>query len=489
MIKRIVAQCLFMLVSAVIAGPAYAQTVVPDTYWYIGAAPRFNFDKSNPDVACRLFLNGFTNGWTYHSSDPPVGNFAKCYYRHTAGYKAVYGDVKKVSCPANLPYFTGAVSGGTTSYAGCSASKDEPPASCPKPPSGGTGEFPRGDANGNTRNVFPDAVVTGVCVDRCNAVVKDIPSCQTYPPSKQGYCTYRYEFTGTECAGSETPPRTGSGEVPPVRSEVPPSSPPPGKSCPGGTVQGGVDSAGTPICIGTGSAPQNSPPPPPKIELSQSEATPDGGTKTTDTTTTKNSDGSTTTETKTTVTAPDGTRTVTVTKDTSTSLGGTPGKDDSKHEDDKYDLCKKNPMLNICRNSEVSGSCGEITCMGDAIQCATLRAAAAMQCEQQADKEALTASPSKALGDQILSGNDPMKGDIAAALKGTEVDLSKTALDQGGFVGAGSCFPDKTFMVVGKPVTVSFARVCQDIQPLRAAVMACAFIVAYLIVGRSVVQG
>ena len=112
-----------------------------------------------------------------------------------------------------------------------------------------------------------------------------------------------------------------------------------------------------------------------------------------------------------------------------------------------------------------------------------------MQCEQQADKEALQASPSKTLGEQVLSGSDPMKADIADALKGTEVDLSKTALDQGGFVGGGACFPDKTFMVVGKPVTVSFARVCQDIQPLRAAVMACAFIIAYLIVGRSVVQG
>lgn len=343
---------------------------------------------------------------------------------------------------------------------------------------------------------MPSPMQTGGCVNGCSVNMTDLKSCWgptgTYADYEAGkaVCKFGYLTIGTQCtAGPGSPgtvPDPGSG---PRMDQVPPQKPPPGtSSCPKGTVQGGFDSAGIPICIGTGSDPKNAPPLPPKIESSKTEQQADGSTKTTKTETITNSDGSTTTNTTVTITRPDGTKESSGGTVTSKTPTGTAGKADTP-EKDQYDLCKQNPNLTICRNSSVSGACGEISCTGDAIQCATLRAAAAMQCTQQADKEALAASSSKALGDQILAGNDPMKGEIDAALKGSEVDLSKTALDQSGFVGGGSCFPDKTFMVVGKPVTVSFARVCQDIQPLRAAVMACAFIIAYLIVGRSVIQG
>ena len=124
--------------------------------------------------------------------------------------------------------------------------------------------------------------------------------------------------------------------------------------------------------------------------------------------------------------------------------------------------------------------------MGDAIQCATLRAAAAMQCAQEKDAEAVKAMPVKALGEQILSGTDPMQGQFDDVVKGTEIDLGAASLDQSGFLGGGSCLPDRSFSVMGKSVTMSFSGICERIQPLRAAVMACAFIVAYLLVSRSV---
>jgi hypothetical protein len=174
--------------------------------------------------------------------------------------------------------------------------------------------------------------------------------------------------------------------------------------------------------------------------------------------------------------------------DTSNTPTGEKGKDESAKDDEKYDLCKQNPMLNICRNSSVSGSCGEVSCQGDAIQCATLRAAAAMECRTKKQEEDFLKRPEIAAGQQILDGNDPMKGAIDAALKGETVDFGATSLDQSGFVGGGSCLAPKSFTAMGQTVSVSFDWMCTNIQPLRYFVMACAFILAYLIVSRAALE-
>jgi hypothetical protein len=307
------------------------------------------------------------------------------------------------------------------------------------------------------------------------------------------YCTYDWTQTGNvKAAGAPGTSGGGPSSPPPAekqRAPVPPTSGNPQTgSCPGGTVQAGFDSSGTPICIGQGSDPQN-PPAPPKTSSSPPTTTNngDGSSDTVTRNTQTNSDGSTTTTTVTKHTAPDGTVSTSVDVATNNATAGTPGKTDSNPDDAKYDLCKQHPDLSMCRNSTVAGTCGEITCTGDAIQCATLRAAAAMQCQQKKDMDDLAASPSKALGDSILSGADPQKAAIDGAIKGTDIDLSKPTLDQGGFVGA-ACLSSKSFDVMGRSVTVDFTRVCSDIQPLRTVVMACAFILAYLIVSRSVLQ-
>jgi hypothetical protein len=203
----------------------------------------------------------------------------------------------------------------------------------------------------------------------------------------------------------------------------------------------------------------------------------------------QNSDGSTTTTTTTTTVGVDGSKTVTVGSQTSNNGVGGAGKQDTPNAD-QMNLCKQNPNLSICQNSSVSGDCASgLTCSGDAVQCATLMAAQKLQCARQADEDALKASPSKALGDSILAGTDPSKGDIDTLMKGDTVDMSAPALDQGGFIGGGSCIPDKTFTVMGQAVTVSFATVCSNVQPLRYIVMACAFILVYLMVARSVING
>lgn len=125
--------------------------------------------------------------------------------------------------------------------------------------------------------------------------------------------------------------------------------------------------------------------------------------------------------------------------------------------------------------------------MGDAIQCATLRAAATMQCAQQQDIDALKAMSSQTLGDQIMAGADPMAAQIADTLKGTEVDMSHVSFDQSGFLGGGSCLANRSFTAMGQSIAVDFTTVCNNIAPLRAVMMAMALIMAYLIVGRSVV--
>lgn len=483
MISRVLVYLGLALLGFFGAGLAHGQTVTPDWYYStsIGGVNKYGRDP------IKLCTEKVAPKPLTRTAGTVGSTTITCYALNSTGTESSYGVAQFAKCTSPKIYWD---AGLEPAFACVSDKPPEPPPTCPADTVGeGTWYHSTGPEESNTNNPSSPAV-TGGCVQSCQVTMTDIKMCYLADDGKN-YCRYVYKTTGGVCAagqGTPAPEVSPPAPDPGGRTDVPPFSPPSGK-CPTGTVQGGVAIDGTPVCIGTGSDPKNSPPPPPKIESSKTEPTPDGGTKTTDTTTTKNSDGSTTTETKTTTTAPDGTKTVTITKDTTTTLSGAPGKDESNKDDEKYDLCKQNPMLAICRNSSVSGSCGQITCSGDAIQCATLRAAAAMQCQQEADKEALTSMPSKALGDQILSGNDPMSGDIASALKGTEVDLSKTTLDQAGFVGAGACFPDKTFTVVGKTVTVSFARVCQDIQPLRAAVMACAFIIAYLIVGRSVIQG
>jgi hypothetical protein len=270
------------------------------------------------------------------------------------------------------------------------------------------------------------------------------------------------------------------------RVDVPPFSPPPGKGCPEGTVQAGSDSSGTPICMGTGSDPKNSPPPPPKIQSEKTTQNADGSTTKTTTTTTTNSDGSTTTVVNNVTTMPDGSTKTDTTKNTGNSSAGTPGKDESAKDDEKYDLCKQNPMLTICRNSSVTGTCGQITCEGDAIQCATLRAAAAMQCKQKEDEDGLKASPLTSKGQAAIDGTD--LANLPSPSKSSVVNIGNSMQTAQGWLGAGSAFADVTFTVQGHQVVVPLSKWSGYLVSLRYVMMIIASLISFRILGTAILK-
>jgi hypothetical protein len=301
----------------------------------------------------------------------------------------------------------------------------------------------------------------------------------------QSYCMWQVTRTGEPATGSPAEGNGASGSNEPDNPNDKATNSPPLPSdskgnCPNGSVQAGVGSDGIPICMGTGTNPNPATKPSPTSNTTKSTDANGTTTEVTKTTST-NADGSTTTTTTTTTTAADGSKSVTGTTTTGTTANGSQGQKDG----DPNGLCKENPNLTICRNSSVSGTCGNIACTGDAVQCATLRAAALMQCAQEKDEKTIGESGFKKLGDDILAGNDPKKGEIESLIKGKEIEV-KANIDQNGFLGGGACIANKSFSVMGQSVTVEFDRICNDIQPIRAVIMLLAFVAAYTIVARTV---
>lgn len=351
-------------------------------------------------------------------------------------------------------------------------------------PAGATVTWTRFEGHGSaTSTTSGNKTIPSVSSSCGISDVPDIKECfsvKTSDGGKDYFCTYTATSNGT-AAPAGTAPDAGA-KPPDATSDTKTTSADSTGKCPGGTVQAGVDSSGIPICVGTGTNPNTSTSTSTSTTPTTTTTNADGSTTAVSSTSTTNSDGSVTTVTTTVVTAPDGTTKVTRTSSTSNGSNGGSGKDDATK-----DFCSAHPQLTVCQNSSVAGTCGQISCTGDAIQCATLRAAAAMQCAQQQDIDALKVSPQKALGEQILSGADPMSGQISDTLKGGEVDMSRVSFDQSGFLGGGTCLSNRSFTVLGHVVQVDFTTVCNNIAPLRTVMMAVALIMAYLIVGRSVV--
>lgn len=326
------------------------------------------------------------------------------------------------------------------------------------------------------------------CSNRCQVKMdiakggSAIKSCQVeQTASANGYfrqsCNVSMVGVGGACGGNEPAPDGGASSAPSTANDAK------NGECPSGSVPAGQSASGMTVCKGV-KPPTNAPP----VNTVTGPKTPDGngGTNQTTVDTTTNADGSTTKKTTTTNVAADGSSTTSVNSVTSAAPGGAPGTPSTPA--DASDMCKQHPELTVCQNSQVQGSCEQISCTGDAIQCATLRAAATLQCRDQEDRDGLKSSSSASLGDAIANGNDPMSGQIAGMLKGTSVDMSSQSLDQGGFLGGGTCFPDRTMTVFGRTVRLSFSAVCNNIQPLRYAFLAIGFILAYLIVSKSILQ-
>jgi hypothetical protein len=133
------------------------------------------------------------------------------------------------------------------------------------------------------------------------------------------------------------------------------------------------------------------------------------------------------------------------------------------------DFCALHPNLTVCKLSSVSGSCGSIQCNGDAVQCAAYREAALARCDTKLILDDLRNSELSKLSDRVLSGDDPLKDSLPSPDKAQIIDMK--SLDKGGFLGGGSCFPDKTIVIMGRSVVIPFSEACSGLIALRFAVM------------------
>jgi len=124
----------------------------------------------------------------------------------------------------------------------------------------------------------------------------------------------------------------------------------------------------------------------------------------------------------------------------------------------------------------------QIAWSGDAIQGTILKRVADEQCSEQ------VVTPAGTLGNQLMTGNDPMQGQINTAMTGTTVDLSANSLSQDGFLN-GAGFVDQTVAVGNGSITLPFSKISANASPLRYAVLVCALIGAFLLVSKSVIQG
>lgn len=311
--------------------------------------------------------------------------------------------------------------------------------------------------------------------------VKDleVESCDStiYEGQQRFTCTY-----SSKSSGEDADKDKNSGLVTAPDSTRKPSNMDPGvKSsngdCPKGSVGGMVD--GVLTCFGEGVNPST----PAKTPTTTSE------TKTTDAngnevkTSVKNStnaDGSETKQTTVTTVKPDGSvETKSFTETTKAPTG-----DNGKEDKPETDFCKSNPSLTICKNSVAKGSCGAVTCQGDAIQCEMLIQQTALRCSAEQDKKDLESSPLNALGKAAASGSDPLSSSLPSPANATNISVP-TSLTTSGWLGGGQCFADKSFTVMGKTIALPFGKACDGLVVLRYALMVMASLVSFKILRAS----
>jgi hypothetical protein len=153
-------------------------------------------------------------------------------------------------------------------------------------------------------------------------------------------------------------------------------------------------------------------------------------------------------------------------------------------EPKENDLCKLHPELNVCRNSTVDGTCEAVTCSGDAIQCATLQAAAKMECRAKKDADEIAQSSLKTLGQGAVGGT--VDSTLPTPQNGDTVNMG--SLDASGWLGGGACFTDKSFTVQGHTVSIPFSRACDYLVALRYALMVAAMIVSFKILSGAILR-
>lgn len=472
MIKRIL--CMLLLVS----GVAYAADYAATLQYNSGYDQNYYDDPATACTAIRPVY--FPQYPTVRVTGGPYPATTYCSYYDAAGNNTTNRNlVANYRCKYGGDLFSGSSAYPSSGGYYCKNGSGPPPTCV----AGTTGKGTWGVVSDSSGNTISGPPMIGGSDGQCEIKMTNVVNCYQAVDGKT-YCRYEYSQTGALKASNAStapqpvanPPADAGNTAGTVVS--PPSAPDAQGKCIPGTVQVGFDPDGIPKCYGTGTSP-------PSTKASTTTSTPtttttssDGSTVATKAVTTTNSDGSTTTTTTTTTTTSSGAQTVDV-KAVTSSVPGQPtviGKADSAQQSD---LCTKNPNLNICRNSTVTGACAATSCTGDAIQCATLRAAAAMQCKQAQDDAELKASSLHSLGSSVVAGNDPMGSNLPTKMNGSTVTMP-SSLDTAGWMAAGSvAFDDVSFTVQGKTITIPLAKASGYLVGFRYALMIVALLVSF----------
>lgn len=272
-------------------------------------------------------------------------------------------------------------------------------------------------------------------------------------PTK-GYCTMgNFKMDGTLATGSE-------------QSTVTPDTSSP---CPSGYALGNVNGIADCYPSASGQTPTVAPPP---TTTTKSESSATVGDVTTTTTNICSSSGSCT-STVTTVNNVTGEKGTKIT----TSVGADTAGKSGQGNTEQANFCRDNPESPMCRGSSISGTCGAVSCDGDAIQCAIAREQAKRGCEWYTEN-----TTAQSLGDNMIAGTDP----DAATFPNHPSQLSTTgvgSISQATFLSAAAGLSDQTVAVGARSFVIPWSKWNDILGYMGLIVMAFAFVAAYKIIG------
>lgn len=293
----------------------------------------------------------------------------------------------------------------------------------------------------------PDQLVQNAGDSLCTGGCGYQPSSWKVGQDGKIWATWPFKSTGSFCGGAPSPtnPAIDTGEL---NSKNPAPVACGANQCPG-TVNG------TTMCVPCQKQTEQGP--------STSASAPAGsasGPGSTTTTTQTECNGVTCTTTKTT---------------TDPATGAVVGSTSTTQKQESF--CQENPTSTICKQSMFGGSCGAITCDGDAIQCAIAADQYKRNCQWFDDP----AGPAmQAKGQGVMTDLSQPADHPYTTATSTSVSFS-SAIDTTDRLG-GACPVDQSVAFMGKTLTLPFSQLCGPLSWLGnllvgLTMLACAFIV------------
>jgi hypothetical protein len=303
----------------------------------------------------------------------------------------------------------------------------------------------------------PGATVCAVnnCQATISSGVVNVTNNATGAKSWEAEATY----TDVVCSYAAATPTSSTGSGTPTVAQATPDS------CVGG---GYAQMNGVTVCVPNDPRTTTTATTSTTSGTTTSTVTPSGGTAGTPTTATTD---------KTSTATCDGTQctviTSTTAKDPST---GSVTKSDSTEVKPQADYCKDNPKAVQCKDTQnsFSGSCSAgFNGEGDVATVAIAKAVWETKCKffdtTSAESDLYTASKSAGTG-----------------LNTETFAISATSFDQSNPLGAASCVPDKTIVVMTKTIVLPFSSICTHLATLGTILTSVSWLLAFAIVARGV---